>query len=81
MMMLQGSIGKGGEVGGAQLSISVSRRHAGSENAFPWFNCVVWWNFIILVVLSIYLPICGGVSVCTWVGTYKYTCIYIYRCN
>lgn len=51
MMMLQGSIEKGGEVGGAQLSTTVSRRHAGSENALP---CVVWWNLIILVDLSIY---------------------------
>jgi len=54
MMMVQGSTGKGRELGGAQMPTSGSKRHAGSENAFPWFNCIVWWNLIILAVLSIY---------------------------
>lgn len=36
------------------MPTSGSRRHAGNENAFPWFSCVVWWNLIVLVVLSVY---------------------------
>lgn len=63
MMMLQGGVRKGREVGGAQMSTSVSRRHAGSENVFPSLKCVVWWTLLILVVLSIY---------CLYVVVYLY---------
>lgn len=53
-MVLQESIGKRREIGGAQISVSAEDT-AGSENAFPWFNCsgVECGNFTVYMWKSV----------------------------